>query len=180
MTSMKRVKKVLLALLMLLCACFLVADPEDGFYIVALIVSVSLTAYGVRTLIYYFTMARHMVGGKSILFIGIIVTDLGVFSLTTADDPKLFLVVYLLGVHAFSGAMGVLRALEAKRYAAPSWKWSLLGGIANLAVAVLAVVAGLLLRSTASLSYLYAATLFYSACVQLVSAFRKTAIVYIQ
>ena len=82
--------------------------------------------------------------------------------------------------YSFSGAMGVLRALEAKRYASPSWKWSLLGGIANLAVAVLAVVAGLLLRSTASLSYIYAATLFYSACVQLVSAFRKTAIVYIQ
>ena len=153
MTSMKRVQKVLLALLMLLCACFLVADPEDGFTVVALIVSISLTAYGIRTLFYYFTMARHMVGGKSILFIGIILTDLGVFSLTTADDPKLFLVVYLLGVHAFSGAMGVLRALEAKR---------------------------LLLRSTASLSYIYAATLFYSACVQLVSAFRKTAIVYIQ
>ena len=180
MNSMKRVKKVLQALLMLLCACFLVVDPKDGFYIVAFIVSVSLIAYGVRTLLYYFGMARHMVGGKSILFIGIIVTDLGVFILTTVDDPKLFIVVYLLAVHAFSGAMGVLRALEAKRYASPSWKWSLLGGIANLAVAVLAVVAGLLLRSTASLSYIYAATLFYSACVQLVSAFRKTAIVYIQ
>ena len=180
MNSMKRVKKVLQALLMLLCACFLVVDPKDGFYIVAFIVSVSLIAYGVRTLLYYFGMARHMVGGKSILFIGIIVTDLGVFILTTVDDPKLFIVVYLLAVHAFSGAMGVLQALEAKRYASPSWKWSLLGGIANLTVAVLAVVAGLLLRSTASLSYIYAATLFYSACVQLVSAFRKTAIVYIQ
>ena len=141
MTSMKRVKKVLQALLMLLCVCFLVVDPEDGFFIVALIVSFSLIAYGVRTLLYYFGMARHMVGGKSILFIGIIVTDIGVFILTTVDDPKLFIVVYLLGVHAFSGAMSVLHAVEAKRYASPSWKWSLLGGLADLAVAVLAVIA---------------------------------------
>ena len=180
MTNMQRIKKVLLALLMFLCACFLVIDPEDGFYIVALIVSGSLIVYGLRTLLYYFSMARHMVGGKSILFIGIIVTDLGVFILTMVDEPKLFIVAYLLGVHAFSGAMGVLRALEAKRYASPTWKWSLLGGLASLTVAVLAVIAGLLLRSVTSLSYLYAATIFYSACVQLVSAFRKTAIVYIQ
>jgi uncharacterized membrane protein HdeD (DUF308 family) len=177
---MQRVKKVLLALMMILCSAYLVIDPETGFFVVALIVSVSLVLYGMRTLLYYLSMARHMVGGKSILFIGIIVTDLGVFILTTVDDPKLFIVVYLLAVHAFSGAMGVLRALEAKRYAAPSWKWSLLGGIANLTVAVLAVIAELFLRSTAILSFLYAATLFYSACVQLVSAFRKTAIVYIQ
>ena len=106
--------------------------------------------------------------------------DLGVFILTTVDDPKLFIVVYLLGVHAFSGVMGVMRALEARRYASPSWKWSLIGGLANLAVAVLAVIAGLFLRSTADLSYLYAACLLYSACVQLAAAFRRTAIVYIQ
>ncbi len=180
MTNMQRVKKVLLALMMILCSAYLVIDPETGFFVVALIVSVSLVLYGMRTLLYYLSMARHMVGGKSILFIGIIVLDLGVFILTTVNDPKLFIVVYLLGIHAFSGAVGVMRAVEARRYASPAWKWSMIGGLANLAVAILAVVVGLFLNSTAELSWLYAACLFYSACAQLVSAFRRTAIVYIQ
>ena len=180
MTNMQRIKKLLLALLMFLCAVFMVAQPELGFWIVALIVSIGIIAYGLRKLIYYFTMARHMVGGDSTLYIGLIVTDLGVFILTTVDDPKLFIVVYMLAAHGFTGAMAVMRALEARRYGSPSWKWSLLDGLANLVVAVFAVVAGLFLGSTTDLSYLFAGCMFYSACVQFVTALRKTAIVYIQ
>ena len=179
MTEMQRVKKVLQALLMFFAAFILIRFPMEGFLFVALAVSVSLIAYGARMLVYFFTMARHMVGGQAILYIGIIVFDLGVFILTTVDDPKLFLVVYLLGVHAFSGAMAVLRALEARRFSSPGWKWILVDGIANTAVAILAVVAGLFLQSERDLSYLYAACIVYSACFQLSSAFRKTAIVYI-
>ena len=76
MTSVQRVKKVLAGILMLVCCFALVVNPETGFYFVALILSVSLFLYAVRSLLYYFTMARHMVGGKSILFRGIIVLDL--------------------------------------------------------------------------------------------------------
>ena len=180
MTDMQRVKKVLLALLMLLCAWVMFRMPEEGFYIVALIVSFSAILYGLRKLIYYCTMARHMVGGGATLIPGVIALDLGVFILTTVDDPKLFIVVYMLGIHGFSGAMAVMQAIEARRYRSPAWKWKLAGGLANLTVAVLAVVAGLFLHSTADLAYLYAASLVCSAAVQLFSACRRTAIVYIQ
>ena len=44
MTDMQRVKKVLLALLMLVCAWAMFREPEAGFYIVALIVSFSVTS----------------------------------------------------------------------------------------------------------------------------------------
>jgi len=179
MTSMQRVKKILLALLMLLCCVILVMYPGPGFYLVAVIVSVSLIVYGLRMLLYYLTMARHMVGGKTVFYIGVIVFDLGIFILTTADNPKLFVVIYLLVAHAFSGLMAVLRAHEAKSYSSPGWKWILLGGIANLVIAVLAVIAWLSLRSETDLAYLYAASLFYSAGIQIVSACKKTAIVYI-
>ena len=179
MTNIQRVKNVLRSLLMILCSCVIVRYPEQGFYVVAVIVSASLVLYGARTLLYYLTMARHMVGGRSILYIGLIVFDLGIFIFTTVGDPKLFIVIYLLGVHAFSGVMAVMQALEARRYGSPSWKWILVDGAANTAVAVLAVIAGLFLRSRTDLSYLFAACLFYSACTQLANAFRKTAIVYI-
>ena len=180
MTSMQRVKKALAGLLMLVCSAVLVAEPEFGFYFVALILSVSLLLYAVRSLLFYFTMARHMVGGKSILFRGIIVLDLGAFTISMVDDPKVFIVIYLLGIHAFAGLMGILRALEARRFQAPAWRRSAVAGLSNLAVAGMAVVAGIFLHSTADLVYLYAGCLFYSACVQIASAFRKTAIVYIQ
>ena len=98
MTSVQRVKKVLAGILMLVCCFALVTDPETGFYFVALILSVSLFLYAARSLIYYFTMARHMVGGKSILFRGIIVLDLAVFTFSMVDDPKLYIILYLLGM----------------------------------------------------------------------------------
>lgn len=180
MTNMQRVKRVLAGLLMLLCCFALVTDPESGFYFVALILSVSLFLYAARSLIYYFTMARHMVGGRSILFRGIIVLDLAVFTFSMADDPKLYIILYLLGIHAFSGLMGILLALEARRFQSPSWRWNMLAGAVNLVIAALAVIAGLFLPDTRDLVYLYAVCLFYSACVQIASAFRKTAIVYIQ
>jgi uncharacterized membrane protein HdeD (DUF308 family) len=121
-----------------------------------------------------------MVGGKSLLFRGIIMLDLAVFTISMVDDPRMYIIFYLLGIHAFSGVTGVLRALEARRYGAPSWRWTMVLGIGNFTIAVLAVVAGFFLPDTKDLVYLYAGCLFYSACVQIASAFRKTAIVYIQ
>jgi len=180
MTKMQRFKKILVGLLMLACCAVLVWKPEVGLYIVALILCVSMLAYGIRCLILYFTMSRHMVGGASILYKGIIILDLAIFTLSMVDDPHMYIMLYLLGIHAFAGVLDIMRALEARRLGAPAWRRSLASGIVNLAVAILAVVAVFFLHSTTDLVYLYAACLFYSACTQFVSAFQKTAIVYIQ
>ena len=180
MTKMQRFKKILVGLLMLVCCAVLIAEPDLGLYIVALILCVSMLVYGIRCLILYFTMARHMVGGASILYKGIIVLDLAIFTLCMVDDPHMYIMLYLLGMHAFAGVMDILLAMEARRFGAPAWKQSLGSGIVNLAVAVSAVVAVLFLHSTTDLVYIYAGCLFYSACSQFISAFQKTAIVYIQ
>ena len=81
MTKMQRVKQVLSALLMMGCCFILIKEPELGYAIVAMILSVSLLLYAIRCLIYYFTMARHMVGGRSVLYTGIILLDLAVFTM---------------------------------------------------------------------------------------------------
>ena len=96
MTKVQRVEKVLAGLFMLLCCFVMIADPEDGFYLVALILSVSLFLYAVRCIIFYFAMSRYMVGGKSMLFQGIIVLDLAVFTISMVDDPKYFIILYRL------------------------------------------------------------------------------------
>ena len=180
MTKFQRIKRVLIGLLMLGCCAVLVKEPDLGFYVVALILSASLLVYACRCLIFYFFMARHMVGGKAQLFRGIIVLDLAVFTGSMVDDPKFFIIIYLLGIYAFSGLIQILRALEARRYQAPAWRRSLVNGIIDFAIAVMAVFAGFFLPDTRDLVYLYAACLFYTACSQIASAFRKTAIIYIQ
>ena len=91
-------------------------------------------------------MARHMVGGKLMLFIGIIALDAGMLSLSLQDSPREFMIFYLLGTFAFSGLVDVLRARESRRVGARSWRLTLIIGAINLALAIFAGVFGFVLK----------------------------------
>ena len=146
----------------------------------ALIISLSLILYALRTLVFYFSMARHMVDGKLILFKGVILLDLGILTLSVSDNASRFLVLYLLGAHAFTGGISILRALEARRFGAFSWRLRLTEGVVNIVMAVTALIFGLFLGSLRIVCWIYASGLAYSALFKLIGAFRRTAIVYIQ
>ena len=180
MTLARRIGKIVTALFTASMALLLYAEGEEGLPLVGLILSVSLIAFGLRSLIFYFTMARHMVDGRNTLYVGVIALDLGVFTLSISDNQTLLISLYLLASYAFSGGMDILRALEARRFEAPSWRLNLLTGIVNIAFAAVALFFGLFRGGVTELVDIYAAGLVFSACTQLVSAFRKTAIVYIQ
>lgn len=180
MTGLQRIRSIIIGCLMMACGILILVIPNLGYGIVALILSVAMLLYGIRTLVYYFTMARNMVGGRGILYIGVIVLDLGIFTLTIADNGTVFIIIYLLTIHLFSGLVDILRALEAKRILAPFWKHKLSYGIVNIVIAVAAFISGVILRSTDMLVYIYSAGLIYSAISRIITAFRKTAIVYIQ
>ena len=64
MSWFQRVKNVVFGLGMILCAVLLLAGEDDGCFLVMLILAFSLIVRGISELIYYLTMARHMVGGK--------------------------------------------------------------------------------------------------------------------
>lgn len=177
MNGAKRITGVIIGALMFLLGVLLIADPDGGLAVAALILSISLLVYAIRMLIYYFSMARHMVGGRTILYIGVIVLDLSIFFVTLSDIPRIYIVLYLAAIHAFAGAIDVLRAFEAMRYKAPSWKFSMITGAVNIIVAVLCIV---FLGSERMIVYIYAAGLIWSAITRVIDAFRKTAIVYIQ
>ena len=176
MSTGRRVTNVLSGVIMLLLSIALVIGGGEAFLLVAAILCVSLIISGARMLLYYFTMARHMVDGRAILFRGVILLDLGVYASTLSDVPKIYVVLYLLFIHAFAGVVDILRSLEARRLQA-SWRLNMASGIVNPAVAVLCLV---FLRSAQMIVYIYSAGLFYSACVRIVSAFRRTAVAYIQ
>ena len=177
MSGGQRIKNVLIGILTILGAVILIAFPEEGIIITASILSLSLFVYGIKTLIYYITMTRHMVGGRIMLYLAVVVLDLGMFTMMLTNIPKMYIALYLVVVYAFSGAIDILRALEAKKYQAPSWRFSLISGIINVVIAILCIV---FIGSTNMIVYLYSAGLIYSAIARIITAFRKTAIVYIQ
>ena len=180
MTLIQRIRAVFSALMMILCAALLLLMKEDGYLLVILLLSITLIVYGVRTLIYYFTMARHMVDGRGIFYRGILVLDFGLFTLSISQNFNLVIVIYLLFVHAFSGVIGILHALEEKRFQADSWRLSMIQGMISIAFAAAAVIFGFFLGDMQDLTRTYAAGLVWSAISQFIMAFRKTAIVYIQ
>lgn len=178
MNSIQRIKKFLSGLVMLLGSLILVVEPEDGYYIIAFILTISLLVTGIRALIYYFTMARNMVGGKSILYRALILTDLGIFTLTTITIPKIYLICHLLISYAFSGLVDMLKAIEDKKLQSSSWRMSFLYGLGNLLIAVVAFICALN-QSTALVVDIYCIGLAYSGIMQMAASFRKTAIIYI-
>ena len=175
MTSFQRVKAILSGLLMIVCCGVLVGWPALGFPLIGLIVCVSLLAEGVHSLIYYITMARHMVGGQLQFYKGLFMLDIGLFFLTMNDPPTATIMLYLLIGNVIAGVIDVLKARESRRLGS-NWKISLATGIINVVSGIACVFC---LGSPAILVYIYAAGLFYTACLRILSAFRKTAIIYI-
>ena len=179
MSYWQRIKNVLAGVVMLLFIPLLLLLEEEGIEVVAIILSLALLLYGVRLTWFYFSMARHMVGGKMMLSLGIIVLDLGLFTISVISQSTVFVLVYLLAVFVFAGAIDILRAFEAKRFEAPSWKFKLIEGAGEVAAAIAVGVSGFLFGSVRFAIYGFCAILLYAAVMRLVNAFRKTAIVYI-
>lgn len=177
MSRFQRVRAALEGIFMLLGAAILLLAPEGSTTVIMLVLAISLVLRGISELIYYFTMARFMVGGKLILFIGCAFFDLGIFTLSFYDESKLLVIVYLLGFHAFAGLVNILRAIEAKRYKSGTWIFNALqGGVSILIAAASFLFAG----NEVVLVYLYCAGLGYNACMRLAAAFKRTQAVYIQ
>ena len=174
--KLQRIANLALSLLMIACGVVLLLDPEEGLFAVAFVLSLALVLYGARMLMYYVTMARHMVGGLSLLFISVITIDIGAFSLTVIDDPRLSIVLFLVSYNAFTGILDIARGLEAKSLES-SWMPSVAHGLVNIVLAVLCLV---FVSSDEIVVAIFCICLFYSAIIRLISVFRRTEIIYIQ
>jgi hypothetical protein len=76
MTKWQKFTNILTAILMALFALLILLIGESAYLLVILALAIVLVVYSVRMLIYYFKMARYMVGGKEILIRGILFLDL--------------------------------------------------------------------------------------------------------
>lgn len=175
MSKAQRIREVLFGLIAIGSAVIMMLDTELGYLLVALILSVMLIVAGLRKIGYYATMARHMVGGKSVLYLGVLLLDMGIAAVSLSTTPQSFIMLYLLGCHLLSGVVLVLRAREQHALEAP-WRLRLAQGVANILVAGACFI---FIRSEQMVVYVYSLGLIYSACLRIASAFRRTSIIYI-
>lgn len=180
MTKKRRVLNFITGLLMVAAAIALVAVGGRGIYAILAILSIGLLFRGLTTLAYYFTMARSMVGGKSVLYRAIILLDLGIFTASVTMTGQLIGILYVAVLNLFSGAVEILQVRDEKSLGASQWKASMIHGAVNILVALAVLVTGIGMRSAAIAVYAYAFGLAYSGFTRMLSAFRRDAIVYIQ
>lgn len=180
MSKFSRIGNILLgAVVIFICAVMFIV-PESGSLFFLLFLGIAFLVYGIRYLVYFFSMAKHMVGGLMIFFISIIALDIGAFTLTLSDESMTIVSIYLALFHGFYGVVHLLRAREAKHYDSPAWKWSLAECGVNFLVVI--ICSGLIPFSPSPyfLIYICAAGLAYGAVMRIINACRRTAIIYIQ
>ena len=175
MRKATRIKNLVIALIMIAFAIILLTIPQFGPLLTILVLGAGMIISGIRSLIYYFTMAKNMVDGKKVLYRSIFILDVGAFLMAGYNGSEQLILLYLMGLLAISGGMDLIRALELKKEGAP-WKRRLASGL----IAMILLIAALFSMSDPQLVvYIFCIGLFYSAVVRIISIFRKPAVIYI-
>lgn len=176
MSRIRKIYNVVTGIVMLLLSLLLILDGENSIELIAGILVLSLLVRGIRLILYYFLSARHMIGGLWVLIAAIFLLELSMFTSTMDDYPRLYVILYLLCYHAFSGFVNLMRGLEARRYQSPEWKPNVIHGAFDFLIAMACLV---FLRSSAMLAAAYGITLAWSALLRIASAFRRSEVIYI-
>lgn len=178
MTIFQRIINIFIGIIMLTAAIFLIYDRSTGAYeFIIAVLTTGLTIKGLKDIIFYFTMARHMVGGKLILFQGVIVFDFALFTGSLSNVPKIYILLYLIFVYAFSGVIGVLRAMESRRTVAGPWKMKFTHGLVDFLLALACLI---FIRQENTALIIYCLGLIYSAIMRIISSFRRTTFILIE
>ena len=96
-----------------------------------------------------------------------------------ADNPAGFLIAYIAAVDAFTGLVSILHSLESKRNGSLKWRYDFIFGLVSMLLAVIVLIGGFVLKRPYVSVCAYAFGLIYSSIMQIASAFRRNAIVYI-
>ena len=177
MSKSRRILDIIVAAVMVFCSVIMFIVPDAGYQLVLLILEISLLFNGVRLLYYYFSMARYKVGGISYLYKGIIYIDAGLFALNLHNVPQAFAMLYLIATHVISGGKDILQANQARKMEAGHWRYQLVYGIIKIGGAITCLF---FINSTLVVTYLYAIGLLHSAVTKVITALRKSAVVYVQ
>ncbi len=177
MTKFQKIRQLIIAIIMIASAVYFIISPAEAYVVMILILGIWLIIKGLGILTYYFAMARYMVGGKSSLYMGIIMLDLGILSCSLNDVPHYYIFIYLIIVHALSGVKEILRAFEARRFGSKAWRLKFAHGVLNMIMTLLCII---YIKQMSAAVIIYGVALLYSGVVTIISTFRKTKFIYIQ
>ncbi len=175
MTIWQRLRKILFAFLMILIGIAMLAFGERAYMAIIGVFSISLEIIGLRMLWFYFRMARHMVGGRTILFRGVLFFDFGIFTGSLAWVPRGYVLMYLAGTLAFSGIVDLVGANEARGINS-SWKFKTFQGVVKVMFAIICLI---FMRSGARVVNICAAGFIFSAVMSIVNALRRQQVITI-
>ncbi len=177
MTKFQKINSVVTGFFMIFAATVMMLYPNDSYVIVLAFLGFGFLLSGIKALFYYFTMAIYMVGGKASLYRGVILMNFGALTISLADVPKGYVLIYLAVLHAFSGLVEILRANETRINGSKSFKLKLCNGILNVSMAICCIIFA---RKTGTAVIIYSIGLIYSALIRIITAFRKTTFVYVR
>ena len=177
MSRIRRAWNILAGAAMIFFALLLFIAPEEGYDIMVLVLLITLLARGIGQLIYYFTMARFAIGGIMTFYKAVFLIDAALFALGLQHVPPVYVKIYLIMTMAIGGIIDVLRANEARRMESGHWRYQFTYGLVTV---VIALVCGLFLRQEWILTIIFGAGLVHSGVSRIVTACRKSAIVYVR
>lgn len=177
MTRFQRAKLLVGGTIMLAIAGVMLFLPDATYDLILLFLGLGFLVSAAGMLWYYFTMTRYMVGGKMTLYKGIIFADFALLTLSLYNVPKIYVLLYLAAIHGFSGLVEILRARETRINGSKNYKMKLIHGIINVIIASSCII---FVRNTNTAVFIYGIGLVYSALVKIITAFRRTTLVYIQ
>ena len=176
MTNWQKISSFLVAILMILFGLLILFMGEEAYFFVILALAFLLFLYSIRMLVYYSRMARYMVGGKEILYRGILFLDLSIFIVSLSRVPTTYVMLYMVGMLAFSGAVDIMNAMDLRRLQGHWILQSIRGG-----VCVIGAVLCLVMMNTPDMVVtIFCFMLFYNAVMRIINIIRPTEIIAIQ
>ncbi len=180
MTIKQRIWDIVISAVIIFASIAMMMEPEYGVVLAAAIFAVAMIVTGIRYLFYYLTMAKYMVGGKVELIISILILDFGTFIASVILGSPEILIFFLQIFYGAYGVIDIVVARQSKKAGSPLWKLNMISGFVNIGFMVTAFICGNFYQSNTLLVYIFCLGLIYMAIVRIVTAFRKTAVVYIQ
>ncbi len=177
MSKGQRIKTVIDGIFLIVAAVLLVKYKRHAYEIILMVLSFSFACSGLGRILYYMSMARHMVNGKIVLYRGIILFNFGVLSSSLSYVPKIYILLYLACIHAFSGLVEILRTMETRTYGGTTWRLKFISGLINIVIALFCI---LFSRAENTAVYIYSLGLVYSGIVRITAAFRRTTFMFIR
>lgn len=175
MTKWQKLRNILLAASMILIGVAMLVFGEKTYMGIIGIFSLTLEIMGLRMLWFYFRMARHMVGGRNILFRGILFFDFGIFTGSLVWVPRAYVLMYLTGTLAFSGVVDLLGATESRRIQS-SWRFKTFQGVVKILFSIICLI---FMRSGARVVYICAVGFIFSAVMNIANTFRRQQVITI-